>query len=273
MAHRIFSIILTAALVVSGADIVAANNLTIQIKKCPKLVKAGQNLASSLRVEVTNDSDVEVKGVAVEFVLKKTSECPVPNRRSFYSPHYFDGVLLQGGRMSVSAAPRQTVNVPFHGGLTVPRDTPAGRTYFLCAVIYERDKSGQENSCACCPIKVTGAADKAEILRYGEGCLRKGGTLTVIGGNFGPQSGNTLYLQGSGANVNLPVVSWSDSVIVARVPDDPSIQDGRQYFIGIREMDGNDWFSNTNAYISTCPRQQQPVPGYQQVPPLPPFIP
>lgn len=271
MAHRIFSIMLTIALLLAGADIVGAKSLRIQIKNCPKMVKAGQDVARSLRVEVTNDSDVEVKGVAVEFVLKKTPECPVPSRRAFYSPHYFDGVLLQGGRMSISAGPRQTVRVPLRGSLSIPWDTPVGRTYFLCAVIYEGSKSKEENSCACCPVKVIGAAERPQIMRYGEPCVRKGDTITIIGGNFGSQPGKAVYLVGSGVNINLPVLSWGDSVIIARVPDEPAIQDEQQYFTAIRTLDSNDWFSNTNAYISTCGKQQR-APETQQLPPIPPFL-
>ncbi len=274
MAQRILYMVMTAVLLFAGAGVLFAQDLTVQIKNCPRSVKAGQNLDSSFRVAVTNNGAAAVKDVAVEIVLKKNTFCPVPTRHAEYSRSYFDGVLLQGGRESVSLAPGKTVAVPLHGMNTIPWDTPVGRTYYLCAVVDAGDtvkETSEENNCACCPVKVTEVEEKPQVTGYGETCIARGGTVTILGRNFGSEAGKAVFLGGSGINVNLRVISWGDSSITAAVPDDLRIQDGQRYFIGIRETGKTGWLSNTGTYIATCPRQQ-PGPAPRPVPPVPPFL-
>jgi hypothetical protein len=266
--------VLTIAFIFAGAAVAYSTDLTVLIKKCPKAVKAGQDLDSSFRVVVGNKGNVAVKNVPVEIVLKNTMFCPVPTPHAEYSTHFFNGVLLMGGRESVTLEPGQSSNVPLHGMNTIPGDTPQGRTYFLCAIVDAGDtvkESDEVNNCACCAVKVTGAEEKPVITGYGEMCIRKRGNVTIFGRNFGQSVGKSVFLGGNGVNINLLVDSWSDSMIRARVPDDPAIREGQQYYTGVRKTEGAAVLSNTGAYISICPeRKMEPVPS--PVPPVPPFL-
>ncbi len=276
MVQWAFCIVMTVALLFAGNVTLFAQGLTIQITNCPKTVKAGQNLDSSFKVVVANNGDVAVKDVAVEFVLKKNANCTTPARHAFYSPNYFDGVLLREGRESVSLAPKQKVTLGPHGMNTIPEDTPAGRTYFLCAVIIAGDKVkeiGEEKNCSCCPIKVTGIEERPVITGYGETCISRRGTVSILGRNFGSAEGKAVFLAGAGATVNLSVISWSDSAIIAQIPDDANIQGGRRYFAGIRKADSGELLSNTGVYIPVCPEQKTMPESRPTTPPVPPFFP
>jgi hypothetical protein len=274
MGRRILRIVLIIAFTFAGAAVAFSTDLTIQIKKCPKAVKAGQDLDSSILVVVGNKGDVAVKNVPIEIVLKSSRFCPVPTPHAVYSMNYFDGVLLMGGRESVSLKPGQSSVVPLHGMNTIPSDTPVGRTYFLCAIVDAGDtvkETNEENNCACSPVRIAGAEDRPNITGYGEACIRKGGNVTIFGRNFGQGADKSVFLGGNGVNINLPVNSWSDSMIRARVPDDLAIREGLQYFIAVRKRINAELLSNTSAYISICPeRKTEPVPG--SAPPIPPFF-
>lgn len=275
MAQWLCCTVMTVALLVAGNATLFAKGLTIQITNCPKAVKAGQNLGSSFKVVVANKGDAAVKDIPLEFVLKSDANCVTPARHAFYSPNYFDGVLLREGRESVSLAPKKKVTLSPHGMNTIPEDTPAGRTYFLCAVVVAGDKEkypAEEKNCSCCPIKVIGTEERPVITGYGETCISRHGTVTILGRNFGSAEGKTVFLSGGGISVNLSVVSWSDSAIIARMPDYANIQGGQRYSAGIRKADSGELLSNTGAYISVCP-EQKTMPGSRPTPPpAPPFF-
>jgi hypothetical protein len=249
--------------------------LSIQITNCPRTVRAGKDLDSSFKVVIVNNGDVAVKDVPLEFVLKTNANCSVPARHALYSPNYFDGVLLREGRESVSLAPKQKVTISPHGSNTIPTDTPVGRTYFLCAVVIAGDKEkdiGDGKNCACCPIKVTGVEERPVITGYGETCVSRGGTVTILGRNFGSAEGKAVFLAGGGISVNLPAISWSDTEIVARIPDDLRIQAGQRYFTCIRKAESGELLSNTGVYISVCPERKTMPEPRPTPPPVPPFF-
>ncbi len=274
MGRNISFTALAAAFLIAEATVAYSMDLTVQIKNCPRAVKAGQDLDSSFKVVVENMGNTAVKNVPVEIVLKKTTFCPVPTPHAEYSAHYFDGVLLQGGRESVTLEPGKSAVVPLHGINTIPADTPVGRSYFLCAVVDAGDtvkESNEINNCACCSVKVTGAEEKPVITGYGEACVRKSGHVTILGRNFGQGVGKYVFLGGNGVDMRLPVDSWSDSMISARIPDDPAIREGLQYYTGVRKTDDGGLLSNTGAYISICPEQKM-GPQYSPPPPAAPFL-
>lgn len=274
MAQRFVYMAVAVTFLIAETAVLHAQDLTIQIKNCPTSVKVGQALNNSLRVVVGNVGGAAVKNVAVEMVLKKNAVCKVPERRAVYSPNYFDGVLLQGGRESVSLDKGQTTVLTLHGMNTIPEDTPVGRTYFLCAVIDPGNavkESNESNNCACCAVKIAGIEEKPKITGYGEACINKSGAVTILGRNFGSGAGKTVVLGGSGIKVSLPVVSWADSMIMAQVPDDARIVSGQRYFIGIQKTDSAEWLSNIDAYVATCPTQK-PSPVPHPAPPVPPFF-
>lgn len=270
-----FCFVMTVALLFVGIETLLAQDLTIQITNCPTRAKAGQNLDSSFKVVVVNNGDIEQKDVALEFVLKKIPICKTPTRHASYSSDYFDGVLLQGGRESVSLAPKQKVTLSPHGANTIPVNTPVGRTYSLCAVIIAGDKVkeiGEENNCACCQIKIMGVEERSVITGYGETCISRRGTATILGRNFGSAEGKSVFLTGSGAVINLPVISWSDYAINVRIPEDANIQVDQRYFAAIRKAGNAELLSNTGVSISVCPEQKTMPGSPPTILPVQPFV-
>ncbi len=141
-------------------------DLTVKIKHCPKAIKPGHELGSFVKVEAVNRSELAVKDVEVNLVLKKELSCPVPTPTAVYSPHYSSGVLLKGGRGQVSLGGGQRQEVKLDGPNTIPSDIATG-DYFLCAVIDAGDKtkeSNEANNCSCCLIKIMGGAGKPDLI-------------------------------------------------------------------------------------------------------------
>jgi hypothetical protein len=145
-------------------------DLTVRIGNCPQTVRPGQNLAGAFQVTAVNTAPTSsVNDIFVDLVLRSDPNCPSPASLAVYSPHYSNGVLLQGGRTNISLAPAETKPVTTLGGV-IPTDTPPG-TYFLCAVIDSGNKVREENEnnhCACCRVQVearpTADLPPAEVL-------------------------------------------------------------------------------------------------------------
>lgn len=229
-------------------------DLTIKIINCPKSAKAGQDLGSGFQVMATNSGDTAVKDIAVDIVLRKDPSCPSPAPFAVYSPNYSSGVLLKGGREHVSLNPGQTLNVKLNGTNTIPADTPSG-SYYLCAVMDAGNKvkeTNEGNNCACCPIRIVAAEAKPEITGYRESCGKKGGNITILGRNFGSKEGKGVALGGHGIHVDLTVISWSDTTIVAQIPNDPRIQEGQWYYAGVERADHGEWLSNISKNVTIC---------------------
>jgi hypothetical protein len=87
-------------------------------------------------------------------------------------------------------------------------------------------------------------------------CVDRGGQVTVEGLRFGRQQDSRLLeLGGHGIGVGLRVASWSDTRITAIVPDDPRIEYGQWYYIGLQNRD-RQWISNISRTITICRRLQ-----------------
>ena len=141
-------------------------DLTVRIRKCPKLVKPGTDLGPSIKVVALNRGSAAVKDVDLEIVLKKENYCPVPAPSAVYSAHFSNGVLLKGGHEQVSLKGYEKQEVKLSGAATIPNDTPAG-DYFLCAVIDAGNKikeSNEADNCGCCPVKVANTAGKPDLI-------------------------------------------------------------------------------------------------------------
>ena len=65
--------------------------------------------------------------------------------------------------------------------------------------------------------------------------------IAAIGGR---RSGGT-------GSARLPVRTWSDTRIVATVPDDARIEGGQWYYVGIQDAGGR-WISNIERNITVC---------------------
>lgn len=85
-------------------------------------------------------------------------------------------------------------------------------------------------------------------------CVDRGGIVTIYGSGFGHQQGTRrVGLGGHGIGVLLRVRSWSDTKITAVIPDNPRIEFGQWYYIGLQNQDRN-WISNISRTINICRR-------------------
>ena len=141
-------------------------DLTVKIRKCPKLIKPGTDIGSFIKVVAINRGAAPVRDVDLDIVLKKENYCPVPAPAAAYSPHFATGALLKGGHELVSLKGYDKQDVKLTGANTIPGDTPAG-DYFLCAVIDAGNKikeSNEADNCACCPVKVVNSIGKPDLV-------------------------------------------------------------------------------------------------------------
>lgn len=276
MVRHVLLLVIATVLLVPGVGTSFGQGLMIQIKNCPKTVKAGQNLGSAFQVAVTNLGDVAAKDVEVALVLKKGPLCPQAGRPVVYSPNFFDGVLLRDGRQYVNLEAGQSAAVRLFGTHTIPADTPVGKTYYLCAAIIaggQGAKPGEAGSCACCPIAVVGKEEPMVITGVTEKCAARRGTLTILGRNFGAAAAKVVVLGGMGIKRDLPVISWSDTAIAVRIPDDAGIREGGGCSISIQRADHSEVLSNSMAIVICGEKAPTgaPVP-VQPLPPVPPFL-
>jgi hypothetical protein len=237
MARGFVHLTVALALLFTGVTILHAQDLSIAVVACPKVAKAGQDLKTTLQLLAANTGESEQKDISVEIVLKKSPLCPNKGRPASYSSQYYDGVLLKEGRMFVTLEPGKTLTITPRGLLTVPWDTPVGKTYYLCAVIDPEKtlkETNEENNCACSPIQIIGAEEGPLVTRIVEQCLVPGSTLTILGKNFGTVQGTVAAVSTSGLHINLTVSSWSGSTVLVRIPDDSRIQEGQQYTFNIK---------------------------------------
>ncbi|MRR06209.1 MAG: hypothetical protein EG828_04595 [Deltaproteobacteria bacterium] len=259
MVRKLLCLAVTVVFLVTGNTILHAQDLTIAVVQSPKTAKAGQDLGPLLRLLVANTGEGVQKDIALKIVLKNSPLCPKKGRPVAYSPTYYDGVLLRQGREIVTLEPGKSLTVTPHGAITIPGDTPVGRTYYLCAVIDTKkpqQKADESNVCACSPIKIIGAEEGPLVTRLAEKCLVPGGTLTILGRNFGPDAGTVTALSSSGLSLTLSVSSWNDSTVVARIPNDSRIQEGQQLTINIQRAGDPAPVSASGINIGICPAKK-----------------
>ncbi len=135
-------------------------------------------------------------------------------------------------------------------------ELPAFSGWEAIKVVYPQDVESNHAD-----FKIKCAEAKPEITGYRENCGNKGANVTILGRHFGTQTGKGVALGGHGIHVDLPVVSWSDTVIVAKIRDTPQIQMGQWYYIGVEKADHSEWLSNISKNITICkekPRGNMP---------------
>jgi hypothetical protein len=119
-------------------------------------------------------------------------------------------------------------------------------------VVYPREV---ESNKANFKIECKAEVEKPVITGYEEKCGMKGGRLAILGRNFGTKSGKGVALGGHGIHVDLKVISWEDSKIVAEIPDDLKIQEGQWYYVGVERADHREWLSNIDKNITICKKE------------------
>jgi hypothetical protein len=264
MVRKLLCLAVTVVFLVTGNTLLHAQDLSIAVVECPKTAKAGQDLGSMLRILVENTGELVQKDIALKIVLRNSPLCPKKGRPAAYSPMYYDGVLLRQGRELITVEPGKSLTVAPRGAITIPGNTPVGKTYYLCAVIdteKPQQKADEFNVCACSPIKIIGAEEGPLVTRLAEKCLVPGGTLTILGRNFGPDTGTVSAQASSGLSLTLSVSSWNDSRVVARIPSDLRVQKGQQYTISIQRAGDPASISAIGMNIGICPaKKTTPAP-------------
>ena len=85
-----------------------------------------------------------------------------------------------------------------------------------------------------------------------EGCIRKNSALSILGREFGSQTGKGVALGGHGIHVDLVVTTWGETRIKVTLPNDPRIQEGQWYYIGVEKAGHIGWLSNIDKTITVC---------------------
>jgi hypothetical protein len=131
-------------------------DLQVKIQGCPLKVRAGQDLGSSFQVWAKSSFNHPLNNVTFDLVLLSSPNYPVPAPYANYSPGYYSGVLLKGGRENESFPPHGVIPVKLNGSNTIPANTPPG-TYYLAAVVDAGNKvheTREFNNVAYCKIRV-----------------------------------------------------------------------------------------------------------------------
>ena len=141
-------------------------DLKIELVKCPEYANVGHSSSHGLVAKITNVGKFDAKGFFVDFVLSKTKSVPIKLAR--YSSHYFDGVLLKGGRFYVKYLKAGASVYKGFNSLrydTIPLDTPSGAYYF--AAVADSGNSIKEitesNNIAYCVAKVVNRGEEEKL--------------------------------------------------------------------------------------------------------------
>ena len=85
-----------------------------------------------------------------------------------------------------------------------------------------------------------------------QGCVRKNSSVMILGREFGSQTGKGVALGGHGIHVDLVVTTWGETQIKVTLPNDPRIQEGQWYYIGVEKAGHTGWLSNIDKTITVC---------------------
>lgn len=147
----------------------ALADLTVALD-APDNANAAQDIGKSLTLTVINRGDRLAPGTRSSedgymvdlFITRET----MPSGYARFDEHYFDGVLLRGGRVSNTSdlAPGQRTR--YRTSATLPADIPPGR-YRLCARVDPGDKvreAGEGNNTRCRNLTINLSATLAQTL-------------------------------------------------------------------------------------------------------------
>lgn len=85
-----------------------------------------------------------------------------------------------------------------------------------------------------------------------QGCVRKTSSVMILGREFGSPTGKGVALGGHGIHVDLVVTTWGETQIKVTLPNDPRIQEGQWYYIGVEKAGHTAWLSNIDKTITVC---------------------
>ncbi len=152
--------------------------LKVKIQRSPSTARPGHELGSSIKVNVANQSQFDLKNITIDILLKKDNSCSVSTPNAVDSTHSSDGILLEGGHDRVFLKAGQQLDIKLNRTNTIAADTPIG-DYYMCAMVNTGDQIkeiNKTNDCACRPIKITTAVDKPDLIidrisfKVGEKC-------------------------------------------------------------------------------------------------------
>ena len=85
------------------------------------------------------------------------------------------------------------------------------------------------------------------------GCVTKGESISLYGrGLLTPVGHNIALDDGSGIHIVLPIIRWTDALIIATVPTDSRIQEGAIFWVAMEKSDQSEWLGNTDKSITIC---------------------
>lgn len=150
--------------IISAAFFAAAPNGFCQAKsdlvariKCLGSAIAGQDLGTSIIIELGNTTNVQANTIGIDIVLSK--DTVIPLKAAVFQPNWSEDVLLKGGREFVEKiGGMSTITVPLKGANTIPADTPTGLYYIGVFVDSTNNNSetNERNNTAICPINILG---------------------------------------------------------------------------------------------------------------------
>lgn len=136
-------------------------DLSVRIQG-PAEALAGADIGPNLKIMVANTGNGPARGTdaagsqgyMVDIFLTRNV---MPEGFATYSEHFFDGVLLRGGRVSNTRSLGPGTRRGYQSGGGLPPDTPAG-TYRLCARVDPGQvvaEGNEGNNVACTALKVS----------------------------------------------------------------------------------------------------------------------
>ncbi|MEH6355122.1 MAG: hypothetical protein V7760_03735 [Marinobacter sp.] len=157
--HRCRELAAALVLIALPATTLALPDLTVQLQ-APKTAMPGTDIGKNLTVTVYNRGDVLAAGTRTSsdgymvdlFITRGT----MPTGYARYDEHYFDGVLLKGGRISntIDLPARQSIR--YGASAILPSDISSGG-YQLCARVdpgAKQPEANETNNTRCVELRV-----------------------------------------------------------------------------------------------------------------------
>jgi hypothetical protein len=167
---------------------------------------------------------------------------------------FFFGLVSTHSPAKTTATVFETHGRTHEVEVRTPREKDPLRDPIRRGVPVEKGISIPGDGSSAGPIPLQNRAGRQAVIdRLGpKPCVDKGGRVTIFGSHFGRLAGGRVVeLGGHGIGVLLQIRSWSDTRITAIVPNNPLIEYGQWYYIGLQDQDRH-WLSNISRTINIC---------------------